>query len=330
MNFDSFAGNEAVKERLKNLLSAGMMPHAVLFEGEEGTGKRTAAAIVSAALMCTSEEDNKPCGQCAACKKVFSGSHPDVKLVSPAGAGKQIPVDAVRAARSDMFVLPNEARVKVCIIEQAQLLNEQAQNALLKILEEPPSYAVFMLTCDDRHSLLPTILSRCAVFRLDGVEEELAVQVVRERLPEAQEQDIRSAAGVWGGVIGKMLDGLQSGELMRSTQTAAEVASAAVKLNEADLMFAVAPLEKDRSALKTVLTLLRLICRDALILLSDGGKCISGCQKEAQLFSETLTTAQLFAIIKLIDEIHAAALRNVNGALLVTRLCYGIRAAAGR
>ena len=143
MNFDGFLGNGALKARLQESFRQGKTSHCYLLCGVEGSGRRTLALRMAAALECR-DETNPGCGVCPACRKVLSGQHPDVITVDDT-EHKNVAVDIIRQARSDVFIRPNEGRKKVYILPRGQDLGAPSQNALLKILEEPPDYAVFLL-----------------------------------------------------------------------------------------------------------------------------------------------------------------------------------------
>lgn len=328
MNYCNFAGNEKLKEQLNQLFESGRLPHALLLEGPQGSGRRTLARLIAAALVCTGGGE-KPCLTCAACAKSMVRSHPDItELDSP--NGKMITVDAIREIRKDIYILPNEGICKVYIIADAQTMNEQAQNALLKILEEPPEHGMFILNCHSRHELIPTILSRTAVFTLNGVQEKEAVRVVRGMLPETESAAVEEAAAVWGGVIGQMLEGLQSGRLQQAMELSVQVIRGIVSNGELELMLATGRFEKDKELFRAVLSLLKLIFRDSLVFSMGGTTTLSGCVEEARMLSETLTAGQIMQLTAQAEEAENALQRNANAALLVTHFCYSLRRCAGR
>ena len=156
--------DELLREVLKRL-RAGKLFHAIVLEGDEA---ENTAIEISATCVCSSEE--KPCGVCSPCKKVFAKSHPDVHISAPAGATKSIPTEEIRFIRDDSYIKPNEADKKVYILPGADRMNENAQNALLKVLEEPVQDILFVLVCEKSTSLLPTIISRCVVYDLGKKE----------------------------------------------------------------------------------------------------------------------------------------------------------------
>ena len=165
MPLSGLAGNHALKEQLMPRLSGGTLGHAFILSGPAGSGKHALAAILARALVCDGA-GTKPCGCCSGCKKALAGSHPDIITVAPLEEGKQITVKQVRDMRADAYIRPNEAARKVYIMEQAGGMKDEAQNAMLKVLEDGPAYAAFLLLADNAGSLLATVRSRCEVLHL--------------------------------------------------------------------------------------------------------------------------------------------------------------------
>ena len=157
---------------------AGATPHAILFVGEAGVGKTTLALDLAAALLCSAAEGvGRPCRTCRGCRLVASGNHPDLHRVTPTGPGGQIRIGdrndpeagSVRALLSELALLPVEGGARVAIVEAAHRMNEDAQSALLKTLEEPPPGTVIILCADEEERLLETVRSRCTRHRLGPV-----------------------------------------------------------------------------------------------------------------------------------------------------------------
>lgn len=135
------------------------LSHAYLITGGNREGRRTYARRLAQAYLCQGE--HPPCGRCLPCRKVEAGIHPDVIWVSPLEEKREISVDQARTLRSDAYILPNEGSSKVYVIDPAEDMNPMAQNALLKVLEEGPAYAAFLLLAEEPGSLLDTVRSRC-------------------------------------------------------------------------------------------------------------------------------------------------------------------------
>ena len=167
-------GNIALRRRLGQDIAEGTLPHALILEGPSGTGKHTIATHLAAALSCT-EKANKhlplPCTECAACRKILAHKSADVIVLGCDGKAS-IGVDTVRFLREDVRIVPNDSDHKVYIIEDADKLTEQAQNALLLTLEEPPAYVRFLLLCENASLLLETIRSRAPVLRTEPIETQ--------------------------------------------------------------------------------------------------------------------------------------------------------------
>jgi DNA polymerase III subunit delta' len=188
--FDSIIDQERPIRILASFLTHGTIPHALLFTGIEGVGKRTAAIAFAMACNCTGGPPEKAagpgrpsasaqaCGECAACRKIAAGLHPDVLKVAPAGL--QIKIEQIRDLCRSLALKPYEGRVRVAVIPEAHRLNAAAGNALLKMLEEPPDRTVLILTAPQTADLLPTIVSRCRHLRFKPIaRKHLAAMLVK-------------------------------------------------------------------------------------------------------------------------------------------------------
>ena len=140
------------------------LSHAYLLTGGSGDSRAALARRLTAAYLC--EGTHPPCGACRACRKVAADTHPDVSRTAPAPDKREIAVDQIRSLRADAYIRPNEGRRKVYIIDPADAMNPAAQNALLKVLEEGPSYAAFLLLAERPGLLLDTVRSRCELLAL--------------------------------------------------------------------------------------------------------------------------------------------------------------------
>ena len=206
MDFTGFLGNDAVKARLSGAFASGRVAHSYLICGPVGSGKHTLTRILCAAMQCEGRGEKIPCGVCSGCRKALEGVHPDIITVDDP-EHKSMTVEPIRAARSDMFIRPNEGKRKIYIIPRGQDMNESAQNALLKILEEPPDYGVFLILSTNAERLLPTIRSRCAELQLGPVEQHEALPFLRQSMPDKPDGILRA-----GGFLGQVLTLLQDAE----------------------------------------------------------------------------------------------------------------------
>jgi DNA polymerase III subunit delta' len=160
---------------------AGAAPHALLIVGPSSVGKTTLALDLAAGLLCTAADPaDRPCRACRGCRLVDDGNHPDLHRIAPDGAGGQISIGQIRTLASELALLPVEGGARVAVVESAQRLNEDAQNALLKTLEEPPAGVTIVLCSEDEDRLLPTIRSRCARIRLGSVSSRAIENLLAE------------------------------------------------------------------------------------------------------------------------------------------------------
>lgn len=180
-NFNDIIGQEQIKEHLRNALVTKKISHAYIINGEKASGKEFIAKIFAMALQCE-EDGDKPCGQCHSCKQALSCNQPDIIRVSHEKPNA-ISVDDIRAQiNSDVAIKPYSSPYKIYIVNEAEKMTVQAQNAILKTLEEPPEYAVIMLLTTNVDSLLPTILSRCVVLNMKPVADAQIRKYLMEQL----------------------------------------------------------------------------------------------------------------------------------------------------
>src|SRR5262245_57823794 len=178
----STRGHPAALEAVRRMIQRGTPPHALLISGPAGTGKTTLSLDIAAGLLCQDPEPSaRPCRACVACRKVDHGTHPDLHVVVAEGAGDQIRLPQVQTLISELALLPMEGRTRVALIPGAHRMNPDAQNALLKTLEEPSGAACIVLCADDLATLLPTVVSRAARLRLGPVPRQAIVELLVDR-----------------------------------------------------------------------------------------------------------------------------------------------------
>lgn len=200
MGFESLLGNDRLKENLAHSLSRGRNAHFYLISGPEGAGKKTLARLLGAAILC--KEQERPCLRCNACRKAMANTHPDFITVDDPEK-KTVPVELIRNARADIYIQPNEADRKIYLFPRAQDMGIPGQNALLKVLEEPPSYGVFILLTDNPEKLLPTVRSRCTELQLQALPEKTVKAQLALEFPKASAEELEAAAAQSGGYLGQ-------------------------------------------------------------------------------------------------------------------------------
>lgn len=327
MKLTNFIGNEKVIDRLSKLLESGRFPHALIIEGEEGIGKKTLARDLACALVCRGE--NKPCGECSQCKKAMSGVHPDISEYIPSGTANSFHVDTVRNIINDAYVQPNEADYKVYILANAHCMNQNAQNALLKILEEPPKYVVFILTANSKSALLSTVLSRSVCVALEGVDNERAANYIVSHCENVDYNTAKKTAETFNGNIGKAIASLQDSKASELVDVCNKICKALASSNEYEMLTLCSAFQKDRQGVVFACDLLKNIFRDALFA-GDSSEHISGQEESAALLKSNLSRQSLAKLISTCDELKSMALSNANNALLITKFCYSLNRAIGR
>ena len=315
MGFNGLLGNERLKENLCSSIARGRLSHFYMISGPEGSGKRTLASLLAAAAVC--REGEKPCLKCTACRKALSGNHPDVITVTDPDH-KTVPVKLVRAYREDAFIRPNEADRKVYIFPQE--LGLEGQNALLKLLEEPPAYGVFLLLTDNPEKLLPTVRSRCTQLVLQGLPPIELRRQLKTAFPKAAEEDIQGAMARSGGYLGQAKEILASGDAV-SPQTK-RFAEAYTARDQVGVLQVLASMEKwKRDALIPELSQWVGLLQDALVCRSAN----SAISQQARLLSAARSARELMAALTAVQKAIQYAQGNVSPAAVCGYLVWALR-----
>ena len=180
-SFKDVVGHKDILKYISSAVENNRVSHAYILNGERGSGKRMLANLFATTLLCESG-NSEPCGKCHSCRQAESGNHPDIIRVTHEKPNS-ISVDDIRTqVNNTVDIKPYQGPYKVYIIPQADMMTPQAQNAILKTIEEPPSYAVFLLLTENAETLLPTINSRCVMLKLRNIKDTLIKKYLMENL----------------------------------------------------------------------------------------------------------------------------------------------------
>lgn len=315
MGFDGLLGNQRLKENLRASLSRGRISHFYLISGPAGSGKKTLARLLAAAIVC--EGGDKPCLSCPACRKILANAHPDFITVDDP-EHKQVAVKLVRQAREELFVRPNEASHKIYLFPQE--LGIEGQNALLKVLEEPPSYGVFLLLTENPDKILTTVRSRCTQLSLQSLPDSLLRQQLQRDFPNTPPQTLDAAIERSNGYLGQAAQLLNQGASI-SPQTESFLRSR---------------LEKDSLLLTQTLVPMERWGRDKLILeldcwtqlLQQALSCRYGMavlSAEARSLAAVCSPKTLLLWIKHLQKASEYAQGNVSVAAICGYLSWALR-----
>jgi DNA polymerase-3 subunit delta' len=316
MGFELLLGNERIKDNLRLSFEKNRVPHFFLICGPQGSGRHTLARLLAAAMMCTGQ--NQPCGYCEGCRKVLNGIHPDFITVDDPEK-KTVPVELIRQARADIYIQPNEGKRKIYLFPRAQDILPPGQNALLKILEEPPSYGVFLLITDNAEKLLPTVRSRCTELTLLPLSEKEMRGELHRRFPDASVDTIGAAMSRSGGYLGQAISLLEGRE---EPQQTVDFAAAFAARNALGLTMVLAPMEKwKRDQLLPVLEQWVNLLEESLACRA-GGRALS---ELSRTISAGRSASEILAAIRQLQKCIEYAQGNVSPAAVCGYLQWALR-----
>lgn len=295
------------------------LPHALLLHGEPGCGKKTIARWFAMLTLCA-HPAAAPCGECRACRLIAEQAHPDVLEAEHSGKRMGFSVETVRKIRKEAAVLPNNGEKRIFCFLDADGMSVQAQNALLKSVEEPPPSACFVFTAQTPGVLLPTLLSRMTVKAVFPVSKgECAEALLRRGYAE---QEVQRAVSRYDGNIGKCISFLEDEAVRQATELAAECTHAIAARDEYQMLRCLTAAAADRDRYRQVLLLLDTQIRDAALLTLDGSFDRLGCDRiGAEALSKEMTptrTAKMHgAILEALTDLDG----NVGSVLSATALC---------
>ena len=315
MAFDTLLGNDRLKQNLAESLAKNHISHFYLISGPRGSGRKTLAALLAQAILC--QGHRKPCGICESCRKIQNHNHPDFITVEDP-EHKNVAVKIVRAFREDVFIRPNESDYKIYLFPQD--LGVEGQNALLKILEEPPKYGIFLLLTDNPEKILPTVRSRCTELKMQALPRETLETYLTARFPDAAREDIAAAAARSGGFLGQALELLESGGNL-PPQTESFVTAVSSR-NPLLLTETLVPMEKwKRDALADILQSWLELTEEALAARS-GRPAMS---VHARTLSQSRSPAELLELSRSLKKAADYTMSNVSPAAVCGWLCWTLR-----
>lgn len=291
MSIRPFNTDNAVEKSIAGALYSRRFPHAAILEGSSPEERMSLAKNVAAALVCTNSE--APCGVCPNCRKAAADSHADILIYSVEDKPKAFKVDLIRDIRSKAYIVPNEAERKVFILENSHTMGVEGQNAILKILEEPPSYVNFILLCSSKSGFLPTVLSRATVYNLGQTSATEDESLPREKIIDA----------------------------------AKEVALSVAALNDFETVKAAAVFEKDAKLLREALPVIQEIFAASLRIKYNAAEEINEFGSLPAELSQRLSRRSLLELIEATDSLMESIKLNANHNLMVTALCTKLRKA---
>ncbi|MCA0454180.1 MAG: DNA polymerase III subunit delta' [Chloroflexi bacterium] len=259
-------GHEWAVEHLRKSIANQRIRHAYLIVGAESIGKETLARALAMTLNCThSDADARPCGQCSSCKRIASGNHPDMIYSELDGTTGALKIEEIRNVTGKIALKPYEARYRVAILRDFDHARPQAQDALLKTLEEPPPQALLILLAPSTESLLATITSRSQIIHLRPLPVETIYNVLTQQYNIEHEQaDL--LARLSGGRMGWALQAIAQPEILEQRTAAINLLEDLVPMTRAQRFEIAEDLSKDKLALYPLLELWQSYWRDVLLL----------------------------------------------------------------
>ncbi|RHV87984.1 DNA polymerase III subunit delta [Lachnospiraceae bacterium OF09-33XD] len=324
--FDGVVGHEEIISHLQNAIRLGKVSHAYIFGGEHGSGKKLLASLFAMTLQCQ-EHGIEPCMKCASCKKALNKNHPDIINITHEKPNS-IGIDEIRDQLiNDVGIKPYESPYKIYIVNDADKLTLQAQNALLKTIEEPPAYAVVMLLADNPDALLPTITSRCVILSLKPVGDRLVKDYLMDRMhiPDYQAEVQASFAQ---GNVGKAKQMANSAEFTELTENALRILKHSREMEVYELVDAIKIMSAEKQNIYDYLDLFTMWFRDVLLFKATKEVDNLVFKEEINYIKERASVSSYEGLEQIIDAIHMADSRlraNVNFDLVMELLFLTIR-----
>ena len=334
--FPRLLGNEETKTRVGRAIESGTVPHAFLVGGPSGSGKTTLAIEMAAAINCKckcDQEKPRPCGRCDNCRRIYDGNYPDVKILAKKKDKATLGVEAVKDFREDMFLSSTESEHKIYFIDDAECMTPEAQNALLKVLEEPPKSVTIILLAKECDRILTTIKSRAQYIAMTRFEDrELAERLLNES-SEARAINSLDPSKFMGLVMsadGRL--GLAKSLLSKKMSESNEeergdiiglIRATSQKASYAEIYSALSRFPVKRAELNLSLERLMNALRDLLVIKYDRGArtVFFPSADEAERLCGDISAKKLVRLYDAVSETHELSSRNANISNLIASLC---------
>ena len=318
--FDEILGQKAIKEHFITAMKEDKISHAYILNGEEGMGKMELAEAFALTLLCEGKEKHSvtPCLSCHACKQVLSHNHPDLIYVShePASIG----VDDIRSQINDTVAIrPYSSKYKIYIVNEAEKMTGQAQNALLKTIEEPPAYVIILLLTTNQETFLPTILSRCVQMNLKPLRDgDIKNYLIQEK--KVMEDKAEVYAAFARGNLGKAVHLAESEEFQAVYQTMLALLKHLRSMDIAELMETIRKLKEDNLNLHECLDFMQLWYRDVLMFKVTKDMNLLIIKEEYSAINDMSKNSSyqgLEAVLEAIEKARGRLRANVNMELVM-------------
>ena len=276
--------SEQIKNEFLKTVSGGRRPHAVLVDGGTEKEREEIAYLLAKIYVCGNATGSEPCNNCSSCRKADEKIHPDIIKVTKPDDKKFFRKDDAKEVVENSYQTPNEASKRIFIISEMQLMKDDAQNVLLKILEEPPVYTAFILTAENANSIIGTVLSRVSRFRIGEKNDDLSFN---EKTVEIVKNTVNALSSNY----------------------------------EYDIICATAPLDGNKQLTCDVLKALSVFFRDALVIKNGGKVLIKDLENEAQSIAYSFSTEKLLERYESVNELLKLTEGYPNYTLLSAQLC---------
>ena len=313
-NFKDIIGQESIKKHLQTAIKTGNLSHAYIINGEYGSGRQTIASALAKTIQCQSKtDDTDACGVCTSCKHAESHNHPDIKYITHDKTS--ISVNDIREQlNNDISIKPYSSEYKIYIIPDANKMTEQAQNALLKTIEEPPVYAIIILLTENCDSLLPTIRSRCVTLTMNPVEKDKICTYLENKFQLEPEQ-AQIAANYCQGNIGKAIRFASSSDFIEMKNQVLKLLKNLDSMDIASIIDTIKEFSTHKNDINDYLDLMLLWYRDVLMFKVTKDANLLLYSDEYSAISEQATKRDYENIENIIAAIDKAKVRlkaNVN------------------